>query len=140
MTREEIFSYIESFCQDKSVRNDRVPDARGNGYHLFKNGNLYWAWYGTLGKKPKFRLDFVARPPRETRNEIYAAIIDQLHGMGYNIKVMKSLLHIFFVPDIELVSVNEDTLKKAMREYQKFMDEDFSSVKEILQKKKYESA
>lgn len=133
MTREEIFSYIESFCQDNSVDNDRVPDARGNGYHLFKNGNLCWAWYGTLWKNRKLRIDFVCCPEKSIRNEIYASIKDELSNKGYKIEVLRTALHIFFVRDVELVRVNEDTLEEAMDKYQKFMEYDFHSVIKILQ-------
>lgn len=146
MTRKEIFSYIESFCQDNSVDNDRAPDARGNGYHFFKKRNLYWAWYGTLwnGENPdidgKLRIDFVCCPEKSIRDEIYASIKEKLRNKGYKIEVLRTALHIFFVRDIKLESVNKKDLEDAMCKYKKFMKDDFPSVKEILQKEKYESA
>lgn len=139
MTRKEIFSYIESFCQEHNVDNKKDPDANGNGYHLFKNGNLYWAWYGTLWNNGnphidgKLRIDFVCCPEESIRNEIYASIKEKLSNKGYEIDVLRTALHIFFVRDIELVSVKKETLEEAMGKYQEFMENDFPTVKKILQ-------
>lgn len=140
MTREKIFSYIESFCQEHNVDNKRIRDARGNGYHFFKKRNLYWAWYGTLWKNRKLRIDFVCCPEEPNRNTIYASIKEKLRNKGYKIEVLRTALHIFFVRDIKLESVNKKDLEDAMCKYKKFMKDDFPSVKEILQKEKYESA
>ena len=131
MTKEEIFSCIDNLCQIYKLPNDKLPDARGNGNHFWK-GNVSYAWYGTQWNGKKFRLDFVASPPRETRDEIYAAIRDQLYGKDYEIEVMTSLLHIFFVCDIKLESVTTEILNEAMRKYQKFMNEEFPKLKAIL--------
>ena len=131
MTKEEIFSCIDNLCQIYELPNDKLPDAKGKGNHFWK-GNVSYAWYGTQWNGKKFRLDFVASPPRETRDEIYAAIRDQLYGKDYEIEVMTSLLHIFFVCDIKLESVTMDILDKAMCKYQEFMNEEFPKLKAIL--------
>jgi hypothetical protein len=131
MTKEEIFSCIDNLCQIYELPNDKRPDARGNGYHFWK-GKVSHAWYGTLRNGNIFRLDFVARPPRETRDEIYAAIRAQLSGKDYEIEVMQTLLHIFFVRNIRLESVTMDILDKAMCKYQEFMNEEFPKLKAIL--------
>lgn len=131
MTKEEIFSYIDNLCQIYELPNDKLPDRRGKGNHFWR-GKVSHAWYGTLRKGREFRLDFVASPPRETRDEIYAAIRDQLYGKDYEIEKKKTLLHIFFVCDIKLESVTTEILKEAMSKYQKFMNEDFPNLKAIL--------
>ncbi len=134
MTKEEIFSCIENLCQIYNVHNGKIPDAKGKGYHLFKKGNLYWAWYGTLWNNRKLRIDFVYYPEEPIHNKIYASIKKKLSNRDYEIDVLKKALHIFFVRDIELESVNTEILNNAMRKYQKFMNEDFREIATILQK------
>lgn len=67
-------------------------------------------------------------------NKIYASIKKKLSNRDYEIDVLKKALHIFFVRDIELESVNTEILNNAMRKYQKFMNEDFREIATILQK------
>lgn len=133
MTKEEIFSHIENFCQKNGLQNDKLPDAKVKGNHFFKEGNLYWAWYGEACKG-KLRIDFVACPKESVRKEKYASIRKMLNNRDYDIVEMKAALHIFFVHDIELESVSTDILDNAMRKYQKFMNEDFDEIKGLLEK------
>lgn len=131
MTKEEMFNYIEEYCKQNNLCNDKNPDAKGKGYHFFRNtikGKTLWTWYG-FACKGKFRLDLGVRGANESVQDEICAL-----GKDYECDVLRTAFHIFFARDIPFESVDENVLGNAMRKYQEFCNTLLPKIKEILQK------
>lgn len=129
---EQANAFVEKYCDQNLIHNSNVPDSKG---HFFTKGLFhlarYWSWYGAISAK-KFRMDFCIDANAFDRDKVYSAVRKILGG-EYDVSVPKTTFHIFFIRDVPFGELSDEMLENALSRYQKFIQDKWPKIKEILE-------